>query len=152
MISLLRVVRHGHLCPVEGVPSIVLGFLQQRSLIIFIFVNVVQHMLLLFGHKHSIILFKIFLFCSTFHSAFSLRFFLNLSTFFLKIVKTVDELLGEEPFVFLEPIFLAPKSCSFDILYFKLDVFAGNGGYVNVEIVPHNFIITVQTHSATFTL
>lgn len=104
----------------------------------------IQHVLLLFRHKKPVIHLLIFpLGSSNLDSTLCLSLLLRLSFFLLEVIEAIDELLSEEAFVLLEPIFLAAESCCFDVLYFELDGFAGDGGDVYVEIVPHKIIITV---------
>ena len=40
----------------------------------------------------------------------------------------------------MEAIFLAPKSCGFDVLDFELNAFGGYGGDVYVEVISHKII------------
>ena len=135
-------IRHRCISFVEGVASIVLCFFQQRSLIVFVLIDVVQHMLLFLRNKKAVVLLLAFPFCSA-HATLSLSFLFDFSTFFPGVIKTVDELFGQEAFVLLEAVFLAPEGSGFDVLYFELDGATGDGGDVDVEVIPHKIIITV---------
>ena len=149
MISgLAGVICHRNIGFVERIASIVLGLFQQGSLVIFILVDMIQHVLFLLGYKHPVILLALPL-RSTFNSALCLSLLFNFSSFFSKIIKTVNELLSKETFVLLEPIFLTAKSGTFDILYFKLDRSAGDTGYVDVKVISHKIIITAFITSIT---
>jgi hypothetical protein len=137
------VIRHRCIIFVEGVASIVLCFFKQRSLVVFVLIDMVQHMLLLLGNKKAVVLLLAFPFCSA-HATLSLSFLFDFSTFLPEVIKTVDELFGQEALVLLEAIFLAPEGSGFDVLYFELDGAAGDGGDVDVEVIPHKIIITVS--------
>lgn len=52
----LRSSGEGNVRPVEGVASVVLGLLEDRCLVVFIFVQVIQHVLLLLGDEKTVVL------------------------------------------------------------------------------------------------
>ena len=142
MISdLAGVICHGSICLVERIASIILCLFQHGSLVVFILVNMIQHVLFFLGYKHPVILLALPL-CFTFNSTLCLSLLFNFSTFFSKIIKAVNKLLSEETFVLLEPIFLTTKSGTFNILYFKLDRSAGDTRYVDIKVISHKIIIT----------
>jgi hypothetical protein len=128
---------------IERIASVVFGLLENGSLIMFVFVQMVQHILLLLRNKHPVLLLPHPPTLSfTLGLSFRLHLLLLLNHFLLKIAKTLYKLLGQEAFVFIESILLTTKSCGLNILYFEFDATTGYRWYVNVEIVFHKIIIT----------
>lgn len=113
--------RHGGICFIERKSSVVLSFFEDRGLIIFILVDMVEHMFFLFRNKHTILLFLVFSLGSTLDSTLSLGLLFYLSIFLFEVIETINEFFSEETFILLKTIFLTTESCSFNILNFEFD-------------------------------
>ena len=125
----------GDVGPVERVASVVLGLFEDGRFVVFIFVQVIQHVLLLLGDEKTVVLLVDYSTLCLF--AFGLSFLLNFLTFFSEVIKALDKLLGEEGFVFIKPVFLGAKDGGFNVLNLELDGFGGDRGDIDVEVVAH---------------
>ena len=125
----------GDVGSVKRVASVVLGLLEDGRLVVFIFVQVVQHVLLLLRDEKAVVLLVVD--SALGFPALGLGFLLDFWAFFCEVVKAFNKLLGEEGFVLIKAVFLGAEDGGFDVLYFELDGFGGDGGDVDVEVVAH---------------
>lgn len=125
----------GDVGSVKRVASVVLGLLEDGRLVVFIFVQVIQHVLLLLGDEKTVVLLVDY--PTLGFLALGLGFLLNFLTFFSEVIKALDKLLGEEGFVFIKPVFLGAKDGGFNVLNLELDGFGGDRGDIDVEVVAH---------------
>lgn len=129
---------------IERIPSVVFGFFENWRLVVFIFVEVMQHMFLFLRNKHPILLIGRPLSQIASHPTLTIALRLRFSgilLFFLKIGEAIDELFGEERFILMESIALGAKGCAFNVLYLELDGFGRDGRDAYIKIVLHKFIL-----------
>ena len=125
----------GDVGPVERVASVVLGLLEDGRLVVFIFVQMIQHVLLLLGDEKTVVLLVDY--PTLGFLALGLGFLLNFLTFFSEVIKALDKLLGEEGFVFIKPVFLGAEDGGFNVLNLELDGFRRDRRDIDVEVVAH---------------
>ena len=125
----------GDVGSVKRVASVVLGLLEDGRLVVFIFVQMIQHVLLLLGDEKTVVLLVDY--PTLGFLALGLGFLLNFLTFFSEVIKALDKFLGKEGFVFIKPVFLGAEDSSFDVLNLELDGFGGDRGDIDVEVVAH---------------
>lgn len=126
---------------IKRVASVVFGLFEDGNFVIFVFVKMMKHVLFFLGYKETILLLSLILpfWCS----ALVLTFCFGLYSFrlFGEVAETLNELLGEERFVFLKAIPLSPKRSALDILNFKFDGPRRDARDADVEIVLHKIIL-----------
>lgn len=128
---------------VEGVAAVVLGFEGEGRLVVLILVELVEHVLPLFGNHEAVLLLvtRLGLHNATAVCRLQLLLFLETGLLFGEVIKALDELLGEEGLVFEEAVALRPEGCALDVLDFELDGSGGDGGDADVEVCLHKIII-----------
>jgi len=57
--------------------------------------------------------------------------------FLMKIIERLNEFLSEKGFILIKSVSLTAKSCTFNILNFKLDHFARHGRNIDIKIGLH---------------